>query len=240
MIAAALLFSLLLPFSLKAETGRTPAHFFNAHQLRSGTLEANALSQIRWGVTDELEINTLGFTYLVRPTLWNIGLKHQMFRTERSLTSFNSHSFYFKSGPDSWLISLHGLVSSYQISPDHSLNLGLMDGLVLTFSPDSQASLHLITPLVGWDWIVAGPLSLSAMFARPVYAIGQLESDLSGEGNLEIDFTRKSYNPGLGFLTLQYAWKRTRLEVGTIYLAADAKGQFAPYLNFFWRFGDGS
>lgn len=216
--------------------GKAPAHFFNAQGLTPGTYQINALSQVKVAISDDLELNTITAAYLFRPTFWNIGIKHKMFKTERVLTSFNSHSFIFKSSSDLYMASLHGIVSSVSIDNSHSLNFGLMDGLVMTFAPTTQSSLHLITPLIGWDWVRNRNWSLSAMFARPIYAIGQLVSDESGEGNLQIDFTRKNYNPGLGFISSSYVWDSYRLEMGAVYISIET-GSFAPYLNFFWSFG---
>ncbi len=219
-----------------SEGREPPGHFFNAYQLKTGTTEISALSQVKSAVHDELELNMFAGAYLLKPTFWNLGLKHKMFQTDRALTSFNSHSFIFKNGPDLYLASLHGVVTSIQIKGDQNLNLGLMDGLVMTFARTAQTSLHLITPLMGWDWVYSAHWSLAATFARPIYAIGQLESDDTGEGVLEIDFTKKNYNPGLGFLTASYSWNSFRLESGLVYLSVE-RGAVFPYLNLFWSFG---
>lgn len=225
----------LAPAAQAKEPTRT-GHFFNAALMPEGSYQIDASSHFRAGLTPNLEVSVIGLGLIFRPTFWNIGIKHRMFETGGTRTSFNSHSLAFKNKSELWVASLHGVVTGFSINAHHEFSLGLMDGLIMTFAPDVQSSLHLITPVLAWDGTLNRRWAVSLIFARPVYAVGQLESEATGEGNLEIDFTQKNYNPGLGFLTVKYSWSRASLEGGFVYLSA-AFAAYTPYINFAWRFG---
>lgn len=218
-----------------AEIPRT-GHFFNAALMPAGSYQLDSSTHLRAGLTPNWELSVIGLGLVFQPTFWNIGIKHRMFETESSRTSFNSHSLVFKNKSELWFASLHGVVTGIFANAEHEFSIGLMDGLIMTFSPDVQSSLHLVTPVFAWDGALSRRWAISLIFARPVYAVGQLESEASGEGNLEIDFTQKNYNPGLGILTAKYSWNQASLEGGLLYLSATF-ALYAPYINFAWRFG---
>ena len=210
-------------------------HLFNAHLLQPKEFQISLFGNAQAGVTESLELGTQGLGYVIVPPLWNLSLKHRMFTEKNFRTSFNSHSFFFPSGADRLLMSLHGVITSYFVHRNHHLNFGLMDGLVMAFSPDSQSSLHLITPVIGWDGVINSQLAFSVTLLRPVYATEEQESQRFGEGNRSLNFTEGEARPAFGMATAIWSFGSFHAELGAVYISYE-NALVLPYANLFWRF----
>lgn len=210
-------------------------HLFNAHLLQPKEFQISIMGNAQAGITSELELGVQGLAYVIQPPLWNFSLKHRMFTQSDFQTSFNSHSFFFPSGDDRLLLSLHGVITSYKFTPNQHLNFGLMDGLVMAFSHDAQSSLHLITPMIGWDGVIASHFGYSATLLRPVYASEAQESQRFGEGNRRFDFTSGKARPAFAMATFLFSYGSFNAELGAIYLSYE-NAFVVPYANLFWRF----
>jgi hypothetical protein len=210
-------------------------HLFNAHLLQPKEFQVSVYGNAQAGITPDLELGLQGLAYVIQPPLWNFSLKHRMFTTSNFQTSFNSHSFFFTSGDERLLLSLHGVITSYKITSHQHLNFGLMDGLVMSFSRDGGSSLHLVTPMIGWDGVINRHVAFSATLLRPIYASEEQESQRFGEGNREIDFTSGKAKPAFGMTTMIFSWRTFHFEVGAIYLSYE-NALALPYANLFWRF----
>ncbi len=210
-------------------------HLFNAHLLEPKEFQVSLFANAQAGVTESLEVGVQGLGYVTLPTLWNFSLKHRMFTEANFRSSFNSHSFFFPNGADRLLLSLHGVITSYFVQPNHHLNFGLMDGLVMAFSPDSQSSLHLITPVLGWDGVINSRLAFSVTLLRPVYATEEQESQRFGEGNRNLNFTEGKARPAFAMATAIWSFGSLHAELGAVYISYD-NALILPYANLFWRF----
>ncbi len=210
-------------------------HLFNAHLLQPKEFQVSVYGNAQAGITPDLELGLQGLAYVIQPPLWNFSLKHRMFTTNNFQTSFNSHTFFFPSGDDRLLLSLHGVITSYKITSHQHLNFGLMDGLVMSFSQDGQSSLHLVTPVIGWDGVINSHLAYSATLLRPIFASEEQESQRFGEGNRQLDFTSGKAKPAFAMTTVIFSWGSLHIEAGAIYLSYE-KNLTLPYANLFWRF----
>jgi len=210
-------------------------HLFNAHLLQPKEFQISAYGNAQAGITPDLELGLQGLAYVIQPPLWNFSLKHRMFTEANFQTSFNSHTFFFPSGDDRLLLSLHGVITSYKFTSRQHLNFGLMDGLIMSFNRDGQSSLHLVTPVIGWDGIINSHLAFSATLLRPIYATEEQESQRFGEGNRQLDFTSGKAKPAFGMTTFILSWGSFNLELGAIYLSYE-QTLTLPYVNLFWRF----
>jgi|GEM_PF-6821475 hypothetical protein len=212
-----------------------PHHFFNAHLLPEGQSQIAVSGSLKYAVSDRWELGTQAWGYIFQPPVFNLAIKHRMFTTERTLSSFNSHTFLLRTKNERNLVSMHGIVTTIAYGDSHGMSLGLMDGLLMSFSKDTHSSLHLVTPVFAWDTILHRRWAITLVIARPVYAFGQFESSESGEGSLQIDFT-KQIKPAFGMLTTTLAWESFHLEFGIFSLSVE-RPLVTPYLNLFWRIG---
>jgi hypothetical protein len=210
-------------------------HLFNAHLLQPKEIQISVYGNAQAGITPDLELGLQGLAYVIQPPLWNFSLKHRMFTTNNFQTSFNSHTFFFPSGGERFLISIHGVITSYKVTNNQHFNFGLMDGLQMKFSRDEQSSVHLITPVIGWDGVINSHLAYSATLLRPVYASEEQESQRFGEGNRQLDFTSGKARPAYAMTTMIFSWGSFHLEGGFIHLSYE-KNLSIPYANLFWRF----
>ncbi len=210
-------------------------HLFNAHLLAPKEFQVSVFGNAQAGVTSDLELGVQGLGYVIQPPLWNFSLKHRMFTETNFQTSFNSHSFYFQSGADHLLMSLHGVITSYFVHRNHHFNFGLMDGLLMAFNRDGESSLHLVTPVLGWDGVINSHLGFSATLLRPIYAAQQQESQRFGEGNRRLDFTNGNAHPAFAMMSGILSFGSFHLELGAIVLSYESLITL-PYANLFWRF----
>jgi hypothetical protein len=210
-------------------------HLFNAHLLQPKEFQISVYGNAQAGITPDLEMGVQGLAYVIQPPLWNFSLKHRMFSGTNFQTSFNSHTFFFPSGDDRLLLSLHGVITSYKFTSHQHLNFGLMDGLVMSFNQDGNSSLHLVTPMIGWDGVINSHLAFSATLLRPVFASEEQESQRFGEGNRQLDFTSGKAKPAYAMTTMIVSWGSFHLEAGAIHLSYE-ENITLPYANLFWRF----
>lgn len=210
-------------------------HLFNANLLQPKEFQVSVYGNAQAGITRDLELGLQGLAYVIQPPLWNFSLKHRMFTETNFQTSFNSHTFFFPSGDDRLLLSLHGVITSYKVTSHQHLNFGLMDGLVMSFSQDGESSMHLVTPVIGWDGVINSHLAFSASLLRPVFATEEQESQRFGEGNRQLDFTSGKARPAFGMATFIFSWGSFHAELGAMYLSYE-KNLTLPYANLFWRF----
>jgi hypothetical protein len=210
-------------------------HLFNAHLLQPKEFQVSVAGNAQAGITPDLELGLQGLAYVIQPPLWNFSIKHRMFTTNNFQTSFNGHTFFFPSGDERLLLSLHGVITSYKFTTHQHLNFGLMDGLIMSFSRDGQSSLHLVTPVIGWDGVINSHLAYSATLLRPVFASEEQESQRFGEGNRQLDFTSGKAKPAFAMATLIFSWGSFHIEGGAIHVSYE-NNLTLPYANLFWRF----
>jgi len=210
-------------------------HLFNAHLLQPKEFQVSAVGNAQAGITPDLELGLQGLAYVIQPPLWNFSIKHRMFTTNNFQTSFNGHTFFFPSGDERLLLSLHGVITSYKFTSHQHLNFGLMDGLIMSFSRDAQSSLHLVTPVIGWDGVINSHLAYSATLLRPIFASEEQDSQRFGEGNRQLDFTSGKAKPAFAMATLIFSWGSFHIEGGAIHVSYE-KNLTLPYANLFWRF----
>ncbi len=213
-----------------------PHHAFNAQLLQPGELQFSIAGNVKYGVLDTLELGTqAGFLMIATPPVWNLSLKHRMFETPDSFTSFTAHSFFQSEGSDRNFFSMHGIINSRPIgSSDFILSLGLFDANLISYSSDSNYTVHFLTPSIAFDAVLSKHWAVSLIGMKPVYAIGELNSEDSGEGNLQIDFTKNKNTLAYTTATVTYSGKSWNAEIGAFSFSTDLT--FFPYLNLFWRF----
>jgi hypothetical protein len=125
-------------------------------------------------------------------------------------------------------------VTTVNLNSENFLNFGLWD-LYLYQEPDvnhNEARIHIIAPMVGYDWYLTKSLAISGIFVQPVYGYSQSSAD-TGDAIGEIDFLRSDPSSArIFFLTAIYSLKRFNTEAGILCLG----NACIPYLNLFWRF----
>lgn len=213
----------------------SPHSFFNAKLLEPGEYQISVAGQVKAGLNSEWELGTQTLAYAITPSLWNLSVKHKMFAGESYQSSFCSHSFVFQNQDGRALLSLHGVITSFAASQDQSFNLGLMDGLAMNFGRESEASLHLISPVLGYDVILSRRWALSFVYIRPIFASEREESQRFGDGRRNFDFTSGKSHPGFAMATGTVSWSSLNLEFGLFYLSYK-ESFILPYANLFWRF----
>jgi hypothetical protein len=213
-----------------------PHHAFNAQLLQPGEMQASVVGNLKYGVLDTLELGTqAAFLAFSSPRIWNISLKHRMFETPDSFTSFSAHSFFQTEGSDRVFASLHGIINSRPLGDNSQiLSLGLFDGNLMSYSADSHYTVHLITPSIAFDKVLNKSWALSLVTLRPIYAFGELSSEEAGEGNLQVDFTKNQNNLAYSSATITYSSDHWNIEFGLVSLTTELL--FLPYANLFWRF----
>jgi len=227
---------------------RQPHHFFNAKLLDPYDHQISMVGNYKYGFSDTLELGTQGLFLLGRGL--NLSLKHQMFSGPSYQTSFTSHTLYFSNESTrdhsekgtktkvstTVFASALGIVTSSQLQRNGYLNWGLLDYFILYATSDDNIELnvHIISPLVGYDYVMNPSFSLSAVLAYPALMIGHLESDFA-DADIMLNLIQgipPGINPSLMFLTGTYTDGNFNVEGGLMFI-----GKFSfPYVNLFWRF----
>ncbi len=235
---------LLFSFVFITKTGlaafdaqHAPHHFFNAQVLDKGEAQVAISGNVKYGILPELEIGTqFALLTLPKPNIWNFALKHRMFETAESKTSFVSHSFYTKSGTTDAIASLYGIVNTREFLHPHSLlSLGLFDGLLIESQSQQSYNAHRLTPSIAWDWVIAKHWAMSLIVVKPIYALEQAQSVDAGELSKQVDFTKQQSEFAYSSATFTYSGDSFNFEFGAI--SPSTQLDFImPYINMFWRF----
>lgn len=214
-------------------------HFFNARLLQPGEAQVSLVGNAKLGLTPTFEVGTqLAGLLFIEPTPYNLALKHKMFAGDSYQTSFNMHAGVVSLESDTtenlYTLSLHGIVTTMNLSSSQFLNWGFWDLYIRNDDQDSGNELrsHLLAPMVGYDIYLGNSLALSAVAVQPVYGYTQSNTDV-GDAISEIDFL-KSHSQALQvlFLTGTMAFGDSYVEAGVVGLG----GQWSLYANVFWRF----
>ena len=227
-------------------------HFFNARLLAPNELQVSIAGNVKFGISETFEIGSQGLGLIGEVP--NFSLKHQMFVGPTFETSFSGHFFWIDLDPNAtnengdngdstdssrgsskMLLSMHGITSTFRMDASQYINAGLFEIFMFDRSSEynSTSTLHILTPVIGYDLFISRQWAFSSILAYPVFAYVQLNSDLADiEGTLDlISGIPSNLNPSMVFLTLTRSWHEFNLEFGLFGVA----GNLNPYLNLFWR-----
>lgn len=210
-------------------------HFFNARLLASGEAQVSMFGNAKFGVSPNLELGIQGLGYLMQGPAYNLAVKHQMFQGEGFVSSFNSHSFFLPSeyGSLSGFLSLHGFVTTLDLSPKTYFNFGLYD-LYIYLKDESEDTVrgHVLAPMIGLDYYVSPRQYLTFIWVQPAYAFAQANTDF-GDIESEVDLVKSGIEKSrFVFVSTTFAWSRFHLEPGVFVFGESS----SYYLNLFWRF----
>lgn len=222
-------------------------HLWNSRLLKPQEVEIGALpiGSIKVGVTENLELGTSIFLLLSKsPSLF---LKHRMFSIGDLEMSLSSFSVYFPSkslSSDSnlGLLSMNGLVSTYNINRSFGLNIGLQSIYALLQQKKNDINFgdvrdsseaNLIMPLVGFDYLMSRDWALTTFALIPIYSRIEYGNDFVGAEISKFFSTEDLKNLNLIlYLGFTRSWDVFSLEFGVF----QAYQAMVPYLNLMWRY----
>ncbi len=220
--------------------------FFNSHLLNDGEAQISILGTLEAGVSENLQLGTQGLIWLFR--LPNIFLKHRMFKTNTTQTSFTSFSLLqpktklaHTEQTVEGVLSIHGVVTGYEVNERLTFNFGPMrfysnskheSEVSNGITRKNQIEIEAYAALLGLDFRRSEEWSFSAFVLLPLYFDAIFIGD-STDGGFTLLPSSKLYNDGY-FLASTYAtrsWESFNLDIGFIL----AK-QVYPYFSAYWRF----
>jgi hypothetical protein len=213
-------------------------HFFNAHLLKPGEVQLSIAGNVKVGATENLEVGTNVF--LLRGGNidgYNLALKHRMFAGPRFETAFVSHSllYFYDTGAIKAraFVSLHGIVTSWNVGRGATLNAGLYDLAVryTDFAEDGGIRGHVVAPSLGGDWIITDKFALQASLVQALYSELVVTTDFGDIAGSWDENSEDLKRFRVGYLTLTWWSDQTNVELGSMLLGE--RGYL--YANLFWR-----
>jgi hypothetical protein len=217
-------------------------HMFSARLLPTGTSQASIAGNIKFGISDNLELGSwlLPIAASLNVGQLNLALKHKMLELENVQTSFVSHVFYIPHNSQSvtYLVpdisGYAGFMTTHQIRDDLDLHWGFYN---LFVSIDSSNDLFMtgnaITSVLAADYYLGDYVTLSFSAMPIVYLSGEFvapegESMISAFINpLELAESQKT---SLTLISATFSISTTNIEIGRI----TSLGR--QYINLYWRF----
>jgi len=196
-----------------------------------------------YGVHDELTLG-LSSTLLIFG-LPNVFLKHKMFHLGIMETSFTSFTAYLpkrevSDAKISGLITLNGIVSSFEFTNTFSLNLGVFGAYALLNITEEErdfgdiksgSELSFFAAELGFDYYFSSRWALSSFVLIPFYFSSTLQTDF-GE-RIGTSF----FNPNLvenylfGKFVMTRSWDVLSFEFGLVQFGQNT----GPFISLIWR-----
>ena len=215
-------------------------HFFNSRLLAPGESQLSAIGNFKLGITDNLELGSqlalglFGVTGVV-DHIPNLSIKHLMFGEEWYQTSFNSHTFFANNTLAEYILSLHGVVTTYDLGGGLQTNLGFFDFFVQekVIAGGNEYTQHTPSIQLGFDWIASSATAISFVWGQPMYRLVERDTFYS-EVQSVIDLAAFADADDYAFSRLSFnsALASSYLEVGVMQLPFYS---YWPYLNLWWR-----
>jgi hypothetical protein len=230
--------------SLKSEVAHAAKlnHMFSARLLPPGTTQASIVGNIKFGISENLELGSWVFPVAVGLPLGqlNLALKHKMLESDNVQTSFVSHVFYIPHNSQSVTYLLPdisgyaGFMTTHQIRNDLDLHWGFYN---LFFSADVSDDLFVtgnaITSVLAADYYLGDYVTLSFSSMPIVYVSGQFIAP-DGEAMISAFINplklAESQKTSVTMISATFNFSTTNIEIGQI-ISADTQ-----YINLYWRF----
>ncbi len=232
---------------VKADFSEQPLHhFFNSRLLKANEakLNLNYIGSVEYGLSENLEVGTS--VLLSIGSIPNFLLKHRMFILGPTETSFTSFTLIF---PGQYIggkrftgsASAQGVVTSYDVNSELSLNVGPMHAYSLLNTKNqsagfgdvrTQVELEVYAALVGLDYYLSSNWGVTAFVLIPFYANLNEIGDF-GDANASLFPNLTSYEQDnlVLFVSMTRTWEQFNFEFGVVNFA---KTTF-PYLAAYWR-----
>ncbi len=222
--------------------------FFDAHLLKEGEylLDLIPFGSYYYGISENLEMGTSFVPFLFG--LPNFFLKHNMFKTHKTETSFTSFTLgtpkkNLKEATFSGVASFHGIVTTYEVSNRFFLNAGLLHGyaqLEHSYKDAMYGDIHGTYKINTYGASLGGAYYLSKSWACNSTFFVPFYTDMLGETDLvDTSFTALGvpYFQGLtlamGQISMTRSWDTFSFEFG-LYRGFPVAITI-PYISLIWR-----
>ncbi len=222
-------------------------HFWNSRLLNPEEVEINAfpLGVVKFGLSENFELgSSVTFLIMKSPSLF---IKHRMFSLGKFETSLSSFSAYFSAKSlypalSQGFFSLNGILSTYSVNTDLSVNLGVQNLYALLQDTQSDTSLgeirqsaelNTIMPFLGIDYVISSQWAFTSFILLPVYSRIEVGNDFLGADITKLISARDLQQSNfIYYLGVTNSWEVFNLEIGLFKLYQWT----IPYLAFGWRF----
>jgi hypothetical protein len=212
-------------------------HMFNAHTFRQGKTQLSLLGPSKFGLLDELEVDSNLILDLVG--LYNVQLKLRVYQDPKLSIALEGLLVYVDIDALEITANFIPLMlnTTYQLTPKVGINSGIFDLLFLMDLEDNSgfqesALVHVLGVHFGFDWIITPRHGVTLIAGLPAYYSASLDSEVLDVGASGFDST--AYENIVFFLSYNFFSKYFNFEIGPIFTIGS--GLSAPYIALGWRF----
>jgi|TARA_B100000315_G_C14453455_1_gene530248 hypothetical protein len=229
-------FIIVYNIEVQPTTDRTVHHSFNAHLLRPLEYKLSIFGQINLGISENLEVGTQGFAWLLSSP--NFSIKHRLFQYDAHQLAVSINCLFAEKSLFEYIhldvakgvVIPLSIIDTVQWKSNFFVNIGIYDFLsFFTFEGvETSSEVHLISPSIGFDWIVSSHIDINLNAYYPSYFLSYYQDSTGSVQKNKVYLDR-----GVLFSSITYHYGKAYFELGYIFMSRFLGS--VPFVNIYWR-----